>query len=111
MKRFLALFLLLLEVSSCRGLVLEDRLECPSFLFFEVSNPERFEPYDKVYTTVCGHPAGNLISSESPSLGSIQDKAFYVEVRRTEAVKGSTAETVGVDPAHPGWSGRPGGRR
>lgn len=88
MKRLLAILTLLLGASSCRGLIVEDRLECPSFLFFEVANPDRFEPYQTVYTTVCSHPAGNLISSGSPSLGSIQDKAFYVEVRSTEAVKG-----------------------
>ena len=86
MKRFL--LVLALSVASCRGVVLEDRLECPSFLFFEVSNPEHFQLYEKVYTTVCSHPSGGLISSESPSLGSIVGKAFYVEVRSTEAVKG-----------------------
>lgn len=86
MKRLL--LVLALSIASCRGVVLEDRLECPSFLFFEVSNPEHFQLYEKVYTTVCSHPSGVLISSESPSLGSIVRKSFYVEVRSTEAVKG-----------------------
>ena len=86
MKRLL--LVLALSAASCRGVVLEDRLECPSFLFFEVSNPEHFQQYEKVYTTVCSHPSGGLISSESPSLGSIVGKAYYVEVRNTEAVKG-----------------------
>lgn len=88
MKRLSVILALALTVVSCRGIVLEDRLECPSFLFFEVSNPEHFQPYEKVFTTVCSHPAGGLISSESPSLRSIQNKDFYVEVRSTEAVKG-----------------------
>ena len=86
MKRLL--LVLALSIASCRGVVLENRLECPSFLFFEVSNPEHFQLYEKVYTTVCSHPSGGLISSESPSLGSIVGKSFYVEVRSTEAVKG-----------------------
>lgn len=88
MKRLSVLLALALSVASCRSVVLEDRLECPSFLFFEIANPEHFQLYDKVYTTVCSHPAGGLISSESPSLGSIVGKAFYVEIRSTEAVKG-----------------------
>ena len=88
--RFKGLFCvaLVLGTLSCRSVVLEDRLECPSFLFFEVANPEHFQPYDRVYTTVCSHPSGGLICSESPSLGSIQGRLFYVEVRKTEAVRG-----------------------
>lgn len=88
MKRLLVFLTLVPCMVSCRGVVLEDRLECPSFLFFEVSNPDRFQPYDKVYTIVCSHPSGGLICSESPSLSAIQDKDFYVEVRSTGAVKG-----------------------
>ena len=88
MKRLSVFLALALGAASCRGVVLEDRLECPSFLFFEVSNPEHFQLYDKVYTTVSSHPSGGLISSESPSLGSILGKSYYVEVRSTEAVKG-----------------------
>ena len=88
MKWLTVILALSLTVVSCRGIVLEDRLECPSFLFFEVSNPEHFQPYERVFTTVCSHPAGGLISSESPSLRAIQSKDFYVEVRSTEAVKG-----------------------
>ena len=88
MKRACIIGMVALGVVSCRSIILEDRLECPSFLFFEVSNPEHFQPYDKVYTTVCGYPSGGLIRADSPSLGSIQGKDFYVEVRRTQAVKG-----------------------
>lgn len=89
MKRLSALlFVLALPMVSCRSIVLEDRMECPSHLFFEVSNPERFKSYEPVYTTVCSHPSGDLICAESTSLSAILGRSYFVEVRRTEAVRG-----------------------
>lgn len=73
---------------SCRRLVLEDRGECPSFVFFSITNSEAFSPFDRVYTTINRHPGVGLIGSATPSVRETQDKIFYFEVRRTEAVKG-----------------------
>ena len=88
MKRVLVILGCAAMLHSCSRWVLEDRLECPSFLFFEISNPERFQPYETVYTTVFSHPEGSLIAADSPTLEVIQDKVFYAEVRQTGAVKG-----------------------
>ena len=88
MKRFLAFSAACVCILSCRSLVFEDRTECPSYLFFDVTNAALFNPYDRVYTTVYRHPAGDLFGSEAPSLRDIQDRVFYYEVRKTEAVKG-----------------------
>ena len=88
MKR---LFLILLATSclcSCRSVVFEDRTECPKFLFLNVTNPERFSSYDKVYNAVFRYPNGGQIAADQPMLREIQDMSYYVEVRKTEAVKG-----------------------
>ncbi len=88
MKRLLVLAAACLCTLSCRSLIFEDRLECPSFLFFDVTNAGAFNPYDRVYSTVYRHPSGDLYGSGEASLRDIQDHVFYFEVRKTEAVKG-----------------------
>lgn len=88
MKRLFVLAAACVCLLSCRSLVLEDRTDCPSYLFFDVTNAALFNPYDRVYTTVWRHPAGDLFGSDTPSLRDIQDRVFYYEVRKTEAVKG-----------------------
>ena len=88
MKRLLVLTAACVCILSCRGLVLEDRTECPSYVFFDVTNAKAFTPYSRVYTTIYRHPAGDLMESATPSLSEIQDQVFVFEVRKTEAVKG-----------------------
>lgn len=88
MKRILTLAAASLCLLSCRSIVLEDRSTCPSYLFFDITNGARFNPYDQVYTTVQRHPAGGLLGSGTASLGDIRDRVFYYEIRKTEAVRG-----------------------
>lgn len=88
MKRILTLAAASLCLLSCRSLVLEDRSKCPSYLFFDITNGDRFNPYDPVYTTVSRHPAGGLLGSGTASLRDIRDRVFYYEIRQTEAVRG-----------------------
>lgn len=88
MKRLFVLAAACVCILSCRSLVLEDRTECPSYVFFDVTNAKAFEPYDRVYTTIYRHPSGDLMSSATPTLSEIQEKVFFFEVRKAEAVKG-----------------------
>lgn len=88
MKRLLLVLALAAALPSCRSLVLEDRLECPSFLFFEITNAHLFAPYSTLYTTVDSHPEGSRIATGTPTVKAVQEGAYWVEVRRTAAVKG-----------------------
>ena len=88
MKRLLSLAAALTCLLSCRALVLEDRADCPSYVFFDIANADAFQPYDRVYATVYRHPAGDLLGSATPSVKDIRERVFFFEVRKTEAVKG-----------------------
>lgn len=96
---------------SCRSLVLEDRLDCPRFLFFNAQNAEAFEEYESVYVTVFNHPGGYFIDRDTTRLKAIQNYEFYFTLRHELAVKGYgmlgfNAETV--DPDGVTWRIAPG---
>lgn len=93
MKRLLlSLITVALSFSSCRSLVLENRTDCPSFLYFQLANSERFEAYDNVYLNVYAHPKGLQMDAGHASVANIQtenlDEKFHFVVRSTMAVKG-----------------------
>jgi hypothetical protein len=88
MKRLLLLLAAAVCLLSCRRLVLEDRADCPSFLFFDVTNAGLFNPYDRVYATASRHPAGELIAGATATLSDITGRVFFFEVRHAEAVRG-----------------------
>lgn len=92
MKRLFAILVAALGIVSCRSLVLEDRTDCPSFLYFDILNSGRFESWDGLYVNVYSHPAGALIDEAETSVSAIQtenmEEKFYFIVRGTGAVKG-----------------------
>jgi hypothetical protein len=84
-------FLLLaigLTLSSCRSAVLEDRFMCPSFLFFDVAEANRYPKYQDVFTTVFAHPEGRLIDEAGTTVEYMENELFFFTVRGTAAVKG-----------------------
>ena len=88
MRKIFALIIAAAALTSCRSIIFEDRSACPKFVFFQVSNPEHFNPYDDVFSTVFRHPEGGHVAADKPKLREIQDLSYYVEVRKTDAVKG-----------------------
>lgn len=88
MKRILFILLAALPLVSCRDLILEDRTQCPSFLFYDITNGDAFEDYDDVYVSVYSHPKGLLMDEGFTRVDAIQDKEFFFTIRGTEAVKG-----------------------
>ena len=88
MKRLLILILSLGALSSCRAVVLEDRTLCPSFLFFDLADADRFPPYADVLATVWAHPEGRQLDEARTTVSAIADRLFFFTVRGTAAVKG-----------------------
>lgn len=92
MKRLFVILAAALSLASCRNLILENRIDCPSFLYFDITNSERFQDWDDVYLNVYAHPKSGLINEGNTTVSVIQtddrDKKFYFIVRSTEAVKG-----------------------
>lgn len=88
MKRLFFILVTALSLASCRQWVLEDRSDCPSFLFFDITNHDRFERWNDVFLSVYRHPSNRLISEAMSTVSAIQDKEFYFTVREADAVSG-----------------------
>lgn len=89
MKRVLPLLLALAGLAtSCRSLILEDRMVCPSFLFFDIDNPGPLESYNRVRIASFSYPETNLTLADTTVLRRIQDKDYYMKVPKADAVQG-----------------------
>lgn len=74
---------------SCRSSVVEDRQECPAFLFFEIQNDEaQFDPAENVYVSAFTYPEGDFLASDTTKVRAIRDGSFYLPVKRTESAFG-----------------------
>lgn len=79
----------MLPLFSCHRWVLEDRRDCPSFLFFDILNaPGDFASYEQVYTNLYSHPQGQVMDEARTSVQDIRERLFFFSVRGTDAVKG-----------------------
>lgn len=88
--RFLSVVLGLAAVVmvSCDRLVLEDRSECPAFLFFEITNPDPFDVSDYVHVAAFVYPEETLLNKDTTTVREIQNKDFYLEVKRSHSILG-----------------------
>ena len=87
----LYLLLVLTSVSvlfSCRSLVLEDRSECPAFLFFDITNADVLDISEYAHITAYKYPDGNLLAVDTTTVRAVQDKEFYLQVKRSDSSRG-----------------------
>lgn len=83
---------------SCDRLVLEDRADCPAFLFFEIMNPEPFDVSDYVHVAAFVYPEETLLAKDTATVRAIQEKEFYLEVKRSHSIFGYGV--LGYDKCH-----------
>lgn len=88
MKRFYPLILLACILVSCRSLVVEERRDCPSFLFFDIANHGRLDSYYRVRIADFTYPENDFLVADTTVVGRIQDKSFYMKVPKSDAVQG-----------------------
>lgn len=88
MKKLLIIFLFLFPLSACRNAVLEDRTQCPSYLYFDLLDASRFEDYESVYVTAFRHPDGQRIEGITTTKQAIANKNFFILCRNSDAVRG-----------------------
>ena len=79
---------LLAGLCSCRSLILEDRSECPAFLFFDIVNAERFDKADYVHVSAFVYPEETLLNKDTAIVRAIQEKEFSLAVKRSDSVYG-----------------------
>lgn len=84
--------------TGCRQLIFEDRSNCPSFLFFDITNDSQFETSDRVYATVYRQPEDIRAGEATTSVGDIEDRSFWFEVKKAEAWSGYGL--LGMDKSH-----------
>lgn len=94
-KLKLAVGLALLSLVSCRNLVLEDRILCPRFMFFDLLNSESFESFERVCVSVYSYPEGLLLDKDTTTVRAIDNLEFYMAIRGEEAVSGHGLVGVG----------------
>lgn len=88
MKRLFLIILIGFLFTSCRSWILENRTNCPSFLFFDIENAESFKEYDRIH--ICAHDnvTDVLLASDTTVIRTVQSKEFYLAVKKSEAAKG-----------------------
>ena len=88
MKKLLVILAVAAAFTSCREIILEDRSECPSFLFFDIRNPEYFNGFESVHVGLFDYPEEQLMAADTTSVDEIQQRNFYFDIRNTPAVEG-----------------------
>ena len=73
---------------SCQNLVLENRIECPSMLLFDIENADSFDGVNHVHIAAYSQTEEVFLSADTTLVEDIQDQSFYLKVRKTDAVKG-----------------------
>lgn len=73
---------------SCRSLVVEERRNCPSFLFFDIANHGRLDSYHRVRIANFTYPESDLLVADTTVVSRIQDKSFYMKVPKSDAIQG-----------------------
>lgn len=88
MKKFITLIVLALGLPSCGKWILEDRTDCPSFLFFDVEDGHDVRQMERVYITAAEYPEGKPLAADTTSLRALKDQSFSLAIKRCEAVSG-----------------------
>lgn len=75
-------------LSSCRQLVLEDRSDCPAFLFFDITNAADYDISEYAHIAAYKYPDGDLLAGDTTTVRAVQDDEFYLQVKRSDSVRG-----------------------
>lgn len=73
---------------SCRRFIFEDRSGCPAFLFFEITDSDQFNVSEYAHIAASKYPDGNLLAADTTTVRAVQDKEFYLEVKRSDSARG-----------------------
>ena len=73
---------------SCQSLVLENRIDCPSTLLFDIENAADFDGVNHVHMAAYSETDEVFLASDTTLVDNIQDQSFYLKVKKLDAVKG-----------------------
>lgn len=78
----------LLLLLSCRNLVLENRVTCPSLLLFDIENAESFDGVNHVHIAAYSEPEALFLEADTTMVTDIQNQSFYLKVKKSDSVMG-----------------------
>lgn len=87
-RRLSLIPILLVVLTSCRNWVLEDRTLCPALLCFDIANAASFDRADYIHVMAFHYPEDVLLGKDTATVNSIQEREYYLKVRRSETVYG-----------------------
>jgi len=73
---------------SCQSLVLENRINCPSMLLFDIENADAFDGVNHVHIAAYTQEEEDFLTADTTVVNDIQDQSFYLKVKKSDAVKG-----------------------
>ena len=73
---------------SCQNLVLENRIDCPSMLLFDIENADTFEGVNRVHIEAYSQKDEAFLSADTTVVHDIQNQSFYLKVRKLDTVTG-----------------------
>jgi len=73
---------------SCHNLVLENRINCPSMLLFDIENADAFDGVNHVHIAAYSQTEELFLTADTTMVDNIQDQSFYLKVKKLDAVKG-----------------------
>lgn len=86
--RILTATLALMLLPSCRKLVLEDRMDCPGYLYFQMKDSRELRENTAVRTDVFLFPEGVEGNTGTSSVGQLSDADYYMKVKKAETWTG-----------------------
>ncbi len=73
---------------SCQNLVLENRINCPSMLLFDIENADAFDGVNQVHVAAYSQSEQAFLTADTTAVTNIQDQSFYLKVKKMDAVMG-----------------------
>ena len=73
---------------SCQNLVLENRIDCPSMLLFDIENADTFEGVNRVHIEAYSQKDEAFLSADTTFVHDIQNQSFYLKVKKLDTVTG-----------------------
>lgn len=67
---------------------MENRTECPSYLFFNIRNGDEFAYYEDVFVKAMDVYTREYVSGDTTTVEHIQGHSFYLPVRKQQTVAG-----------------------
>lgn len=71
---------------SCRGLILENRLACPEFVFFDVKDVRDLESAASIRLNIRDRSSGDILGEDRPLIEDISPDDYHIAIRKTKEI-------------------------